>query len=131
MMSKFSKFISIILTVTLLTSTYMLSGCGAVKGDARISELVKKMSLDEKISQMIIPAFRTWNEENVTDLSSFPKLSEALRRHQYGGVILFGSNKPQGHLPVNIPDVTENADGSLSYSNTYLYERGFGITDLE
>ena len=92
MMSKFSKFISIILTITLLTSTYLLSGCGAVKGDARISELVKKMSLDEKISQMIIPAFRTWNEENVTDLSSFPELSEALRRHQYGGVILFGSN---------------------------------------
>ena len=91
-MSKFSKFISIILTLTLLTSTYMLSGCAAVKGEAKIPKLVKKMSLDEKISQMIIPAFRTWNDENVTDLNSFPELSEALRRHQYGGVILFGSN---------------------------------------
>ena len=50
------------------------------------------MSMDEKISQMIIPAIRTWNEEAVTDLQAVPELQEALRRHQYGGVILYGGN---------------------------------------
>ncbi len=50
------------------------------------------MSLDEKISQMIIPAIRTWNEAEVTDLEEYPELKEALQRHQYGGIILFGAN---------------------------------------
>ena len=50
------------------------------------------MSLDEKISQMIIPAFRTWNDEEVTDLNEVPELAAALRKHQYGGVILYAVN---------------------------------------
>ena len=42
---------------------------------------------------------------------------------------IFGANKPQGHLPVNVPEVKENSDGTLIYGDTYLYNRGFGITD--
>ena len=60
--------------------------------DSEADKIIDEMSMDEKISQMIIPAFRTWNEENVTDLESFPELKEALKKHQYGGVILFGAN---------------------------------------
>ena len=55
-------------------------------------EIVEAMSLDEKISQMIIPAFRTWNGEEVTDLNEVPELADALRKHQYGGVILYAVN---------------------------------------
>ncbi|MCR5733104.1 MAG: glycoside hydrolase family 3 protein [Lachnospiraceae bacterium] len=57
-----------------------------------MDNIIAGMSMDEKISQMIIPAFRTWNDENVTDLNAFPELKEALKKHQYGGVILYGSN---------------------------------------
>lgn len=57
-----------------------------------IEKTISEMTLDEKISQMIIPAIRTWNEENVTDLNSVPKIKEALKKHQYGGIILFGAN---------------------------------------
>ncbi len=57
-----------------------------------VEEMISSMTLDDKISQMIIPAIRTWNEENVTDLSACPELEEALRAHQYGGIILFGAN---------------------------------------
>ena len=92
MKSKFSKILSVLLTLTLLTGTYTLTGCSSVKGEAKVTRIMEQMSLDEKISQMIIPAIRTWNEENVTDLSAVPQLREALRRHQYGGIILFGSN---------------------------------------
>ncbi|MBQ4241231.1 MAG: glycoside hydrolase family 3 C-terminal domain-containing protein, partial [Lachnospiraceae bacterium] len=41
---------------------------------------------------------------------------------------VFGAEKPLGHLPVNIPVVEEQADGSLAYGSSYLYERGFGLT---
>ena len=57
-----------------------------------VEDMVAGMTLDEKIAQMIIPAIRTWNGEDVTDLSAAPGLAEALRKHQYGGIILFAIN---------------------------------------
>ena len=41
---------------------------------------------------------------------------------------IFGENPPTGHLPVNIPVVEEQPDGTLKYGTEYLYERGFGLT---
>ena len=69
-------------------------GCfaaGEADGD-RIDSLVSMMTTEAKIAQMIMPAIRTWNGEKVTDLESCPGLAAALRKHPYGGVILFGAN---------------------------------------
>ena len=60
--------------------------------EPKAEEILAGMSLDEKISQMIIPAIRTWDEKDVTNLAEVPELAEALQRHQYGGIILYGSN---------------------------------------
>lgn len=60
--------------------------------DQNLDAIISAMSLDEKISQLIIPAIRTWNDADVTDLSAAPELASALRNHQYGGIILFGGN---------------------------------------
>lgn len=61
-----------------------------------IDEIVSGMSLDEKISQMIIIGARSWTDDEsggrVTDLAAMPGLKEALLRHAYGGFIVFGSN---------------------------------------
>ena len=59
---------------------------------ARIEEILAGMSLEDKIAQMIMPALRTWDGEKVTSLTDAPALAEALGRHPYGGVILFGQN---------------------------------------
>ena len=40
---------------------------------------------------------------------------------------IFGANKARGHLPVNVPEVVKNSDGTLSYGEAFLYERGDGI----
>ena len=75
-----------------------LAGCSFTgkNEDKKISDkvapIVSGMTLDEKISQMIIPAIRTWNGEAVTDLSACPELKQVLQKHQYGGIILFGAN---------------------------------------
>ena len=58
--------------------------------DGTIEGIVANMTLDEKISQMIIPAIRTWNGTSVTTLPD--GLASVLQRHQYGGLILFGGN---------------------------------------
>ena len=59
---------------------------------AQIENTLAGMSLEDKIAQMIMPAIRTWDGDKVTALSDVPELTEALRRHPYGGVILFGQN---------------------------------------
>ena len=58
----------------------------------QIEEILMGMSIEDKIAQMIMPAMRTWGGDKVTALSDAPELAEALRRHPYGGVILFGQN---------------------------------------
>ena len=69
------------------------TAAGAAPG---VADIVSSMTLDEKLSQMIIVAARTWDDgsgaQNVTDLSAVPQLADALVRHQYGGIILYGSN---------------------------------------
>lgn len=61
---------------------------------SKVDRMIAGMTLDQKISQMIMPSFRRWDpaNKNVTDLSELPGLAAALKRHQYGGVILFGQN---------------------------------------
>ena len=70
------------------------SEASSVSASERVDGIVAAMSLEQKIAQMIMPAIRTWEGEGngVTDLSAVPDLASALQKHQYGGVILFGSN---------------------------------------
>lgn len=94
----FTAFIAAIISAVsiLSTSTAFVKAEGTeAKLDpatASVEEIMTAMSLDDKISQMIIPAFRTWNGNPVTDLSEAPELAEALKKHQYGGVMLYGVN---------------------------------------
>jgi beta-N-acetylhexosaminidase len=41
---------------------------------------------------------------------------------------VFGANNPKGHLPVNVPVVEQQPDGSLQFGTDYLYERGHKIS---
>ncbi|MBE6908698.1 MAG: glycoside hydrolase family 3 protein [Ruminococcaceae bacterium] len=92
------KAVSYILA--LISLGMALFGAGAPeKSDAvtpeleqRVEQIMDSMSAEQKIAQMIMPAIRTWEDGGVTDLTTVPELAGALRRHQYGGVILFSSN---------------------------------------
>ena len=94
------KRIFMILVLTLIINMcFNVSRAEAVPeagkdGKSQAEEIFAGMSTEQKVAQMIMPALRSWgkDEENVTDLSVLPELAEVLRRHQYGGVILFGSN---------------------------------------
>lgn len=52
--------------------------------------LVSQMTLEQKIGQMIMPAFRTWNGEDVTSLNS--DIRDAIKKYDFGGIILFSEN---------------------------------------
>ncbi|MCR4781749.1 MAG: hypothetical protein K5851_03225, partial [Lachnospiraceae bacterium] len=85
------KILSRIIITGSLISALCLSGCSKKEG-SEMDGIISNMTMDEKISQMIIPAIRTWDGENVTDIVDNPELRDALQKHQYCGVILFGSN---------------------------------------
>ena len=84
----FCGVLSCILAAAPLASTRGNGGTA----EKSIDKVIAEMTLDEKISQMIIPAMRTWNGVNVTDLDAAAELKAALQRHQYGGIILFATN---------------------------------------
>ena len=94
-MTIMKKTLSLFLALTIsLTPAVSASAQSESDTEEAVSaeEILSSMTLDDKISQMIIPAVRAWDEVNLTDLSAAPELAEALRKHQYGGIILFGSN---------------------------------------
>ena len=75
-------------------------GSGAGSNPVSVDDILAAMSLDDKVSQLIVPVVaeagsddgHKWADAGVTDLDAVPQLAEALRRHQYGGVTIFGEN---------------------------------------
>ena len=86
------KMVSCGIVIACIAWITFLSGNHSGGSEAEVDRIIARMSMDEKISQMIIPAIRSFDGENVTELDKAPELKKALRKHQYGGVILFGQN---------------------------------------
>lgn len=88
---------------------YPIQNMTETEKSADVEDILSGMSLDEKISQMIIPAIRSWDGNKVTDLNEARQLKEALNRHQYGGIILFGDNVTgTGQVVRLVSDLQEN-----------------------
>ncbi len=111
-MTIMKKTLSLFLALTIsLTPAVSASAQSESDTEEAVSaeEILSSMTLDDKISQMIIPAVRAWDEVNLTDLSAAPELAEALRKHQYGGIILFGSNVTgPGQVTALVQDLQQN-----------------------
>jgi beta-N-acetylhexosaminidase len=89
-------FIVSCLFIALLAFIILNSANLDESGKTNISSIVANMTLDEKIAQKIMPAFRTWNESNesygrnVTLIT--PELEVYLKKYKFGGVDLYGMN---------------------------------------
>ncbi len=115
------RIIHILLLV--LCAALMLESALAASGtdaQSRIEALLNAMTLDQKISQMIMPALRTWDSEKVTELSGNSALAEALRRHQYGGVILFGQNISSTEQTLRLIDDLQRNNAQVTGAVPYL-----------
>ena len=93
-----------ILIAILLVVTFC-AGCGAKSPVENASEdedsiirretaeILASMSLEQKIEQMIMPAFRSYksdNEKQVTEVDDY--IRDFIKNHRLGGVILFSEN---------------------------------------
>ena len=55
-----------------------------------IGNAIRKMALEEKVGQMLMPDFRNWNGKNVTEM--LPEIEQLVKKYHLGGVILFREN---------------------------------------
>ena len=68
---------------------------------------VKKMSLEEKIGQMLMPDYRKWQGENVTVM--LPEIEQQVKELDLGGVILFRENVVETEQTARLVDAYQDA----------------------
>ena len=86
------KHLSITLMALLGASLLSLS----VWGQDTIDEKIAAMSVEEKVGQMIMPAFRSWKDDPEADaqpvLALNDAITSAITQGHFGGIILFAEN---------------------------------------
>ena len=76
-------------------------------GAAFADDMLSKMTLEEKIGQMITVAVRNWDGEGMTILES--EAAEIIRNNSVGGVILFAENIENTQQTVKLINDLQNA----------------------
>ena len=102
------KLLSVLLPAAMIMSLFALP-VAAVQPDDYLSS----MSTEDKISYMIMPAFRYYIDEegdwtNVTEITN--DIESALEKHSFGGVILFGQNTPTNEGTTRLTDAMQKAN---------------------
>ena len=83
------------------------NNAGHVEAKESIESIVAGMSVEQKLSQMIIPSFRTWNDQDLTALNS--EITLALKKYDFGGVILFSQNTKNATQTTKLINNIQNA----------------------
>ncbi|WP_394120405.1 glycoside hydrolase family 3 N-terminal domain-containing protein [Planococcus donghaensis] len=55
-----------------------------------VNKAVGQMTMEEKVGQMLMPDFRNWKGQNVTEM--LPEIEQLVKEYHLGGVILFREN---------------------------------------
>lgn len=99
-------------------------------------ELAAAMTLEEKIAQMLMPAFRSWESSDSDDPEPVYTLRKeqtaALSKYHFGGVILFSENIRDADQTVRLIDAMQcaNAEGGRTGLMIGVDQEGGGISRL-
>ncbi|PLR80935.1 beta-N-acetylhexosaminidase [Bacillus canaveralius] len=88
-----------------------------------ISRAIKKMTLEEKVGQMLMPDFRTWKGANVTEM--LPEIEQLVKQYHLGGVILFRENVVTTEQTAKL--VSQYAEASEKYGLLMTIDQEGGI----
>jgi beta-N-acetylhexosaminidase len=73
-----------------------------------ISNAIKSMSMKEKVGQMLMPDFRNWKGQPVTEMNE--DIRELVKKYHLGGVILFRENVVSTEQTVRLVDEYKKAN---------------------
>ena len=80
-----------------------------------VDNLMSKMTLRQKIAQMMMPDFRKWQTESDSGQKNFQvmndEVAQIIKDYDFGGVILFAENVAQTDQTLN--DIANAAHGSI------------------
>ncbi|MGR6856522.1 glycoside hydrolase family 3 protein [Bacillus halotolerans] len=112
--------ISLILSTVLFLSCFLgVSQTAEAKprssDDAK--QIVDRMTLDEKLGQMLMPDFRNWKKEGESSPQAFTKMNEEvaglIKKYQFGGIILFAENVKTTEQTVRLTDAYQKASPKI------------------
>ncbi len=133
MRKRMAFVLSVLLTVATVISPVCVSNVHA-KGS--IEQLVSDMSLEQKVTQMIMPSFRYWgtgdNKKGVTELNDQQKAT--LMKYNFGGVILFAQNTQEAAQTTELINSMQKANiqgGAKSSLLISIDQEGGYITRLQ
>lgn len=103
--------LSVALSAAILLSLTLLPGVVAKAAENDPSQIVAKMTVEEKVGQMVCVAFRSWNGEGkrgpMVELND--KLADAIAEFNLGGICLFAENCQGTEQTVRLTDQIQNA----------------------
>ncbi|WLD92812.1 glycoside hydrolase family 3 protein [Alkalihalobacillus sp. AL-G] len=100
------------------------------KGDRYniIQQAISKMTVEEKVGQMLMPDLRTWDGEDVTEM--LPEIEQLVDEYHLGGVILFRENVVTTEQTARLVSQYQKAAGQFGMLMTIDQEGGI-VTRLQ
>ncbi len=111
-------------------------GAAEITNPPQISayDVIKQMSLEEKIGQMLMLDFRYWNKQDETEPSNFTVMNDEvgsiIHNYHLGGVILFKNNVQGIEQTTRLVDGLQKANSKIPLIVTTDQEGGI-ITRLQ
>jgi beta-N-acetylhexosaminidase len=93
-----------------------------------IKKAIEKMSVEEKVGQMLMPDFRNWNGEPVTEMND--EIRRLVKKYHLGGVILFRENVVTTEQTVRLVDEYKKANEKYGFLLSIDQEGGI-VTRLQ
>ena len=127
------KFISLILSALMLP---LPIGIHVNAAQTAAEQYLSSMTTEDKISQMIMPVFRSTVDEegsraNVTEITE--DIENSLKKHSFSGVIVMGQNTPTNDGAVRLIDAMQKANaegGSRPQLLITIDQEGGNVTRL-
>ena len=127
------KRITGLLLTLCLTLGILPAADAAERGSA---EILNSMTTEEKISQMLMPSFRWWNDtegsrQNLTEIND--DIAAILERHGFAGVVFFTQNAAENEAIVRMVDAMQTANargGNRTQLLTAIDQEGGSVTRL-
>lgn len=84
---------------------------------SQAEQAVSRMTLDEKLGQMLMPDFRNWQKKGQSSPEALTKMNDEvaglIQKYRFGGVILFAENVKNTEQTVRLTDAFQKASPDI------------------